>query len=140
MALFRSHKPLGRAVAVLLAFAGASGTDNQVLCPGAGERRMSANTDGGGGRTSGLPSDSELCVTAPCNTPSLALAVSHLEPAFYAAGFVLTVSLHLKGLHAPAPPTPPPKRERRSRTLKRSDHDSGVAEGGGPFDDSAKRG
>lgn len=106
MALFRSHKPLGSAVAVLLAFAGASVTDNHVLCPGAGERRMSAETARGGG-TSGL--SSEPCATEPCNTPSLGVAVSHFDSAFNAAGVALTISLQLDGLHSPAPPTPPPK-------------------------------
>ncbi len=76
MALSRSHKPLGRAVAVLFAFAGASVADNHVLCPGAWERRMSAETEGGGGTTV-LPS--EPCATAPCNTPSLAVAASRVR-------------------------------------------------------------
>lgn len=110
MTLAPTPKALGRVIGLSLALAlvATSVTDNKALCPD-GERLLRwAETHGGGERAPVAPP--EACATDPCETPTL-VPVHLLGPVLTGVDEVLVASLLFAGLGAPAPPTPPPKRD-----------------------------
>lgn len=83
--------------------------DNQANCPVA--ERPTINEAQGTGREP-APEMPRACVGTVCDTPSVvSVTIDGLPPVFRAAGMILKLRLVTDGRDAPAPPTPPPKRD-----------------------------